>query len=341
MPAPCKCVIWDLDDTLWDGICLEGQVTPRPETVETIETLRDRGIIHAVASRGDETVATETLRRFGLDGLFITARINWLPKSTNIAGIARAVNLPLDALAFVDDDAFERAQVEFMLPDVRVYPADRASELPRESGFEAGATTAEGAARSRLYQEEQARSAAADAFATREDFLHDCRMRLSLRPAEARDIPRVAELMRRTHQMNSTGLLLTGDELDGIIRGTGEGRTLYVAELTDRFGWCGIISTTLLVARGAETEMQLFAMSCRVMGRGVERAILSFFADRADDASGMTLCARYRPTERNRMMRTMFQMSGFRARPADDDAELLFDLDPRQRPTCPSWVSYQ
>ena len=340
MTALCKAVIWDLDDTLWDGICLEGSVTPRPDTVRAIETLAARGIVPAVASRGDEEIATPTLARFGLDRLFVTTRINWLPKHTNIRDIAAALNLPLDALAFVDDDAFERAQVAFMLPDMRIYEAQAAPQLPVEAGFDPGAVTAEAEHRTRLYREELARQEAAGAYANREDFLNSCEMRLVLRPATSHDIPRVIELLRRTHQMNSTGLQPADDDLARTAAAEHpDGRLLFVAELEDRFGHCGIIAATLLALRGEEADILLFAMSCRVMGRGVERALLSALVDHATDAGASRMRALYRPTERNRMIRTMLQLAGFRPLPPDTEEELLFELDFQFRPTCPSWVS--
>ena len=340
MNALCKCVIWDLDDTLWDGICLEGHVTPRPDTIRAIETLGARGIVHAVASRGDEEIATRTLARFGLERLFVTTRINWLPKSTNIRDIAETLHLPFDAIAFVDDDAFERAQVAFMLPDVRIYEAEAAPLLPIEEGFDPGVVTAEGEARARLYRDEARRQEAAGAYASREDFLRACDMRLTVRPALTADIRRVGELMRRTHQMNSTGLLPRDDELASLAgENDSDGNILFVAELEDRFGWCGIIATILVATRPGEAELRLFAMSCRVMGRGIERAILSALVDRMAEAGATRVLARYTPTDRNRMIRTMFQLAGFRPVAADETPGILFELDFQYRPTCPSWVS--
>ncbi len=341
MPWLCKCVIWDLDNTVWDGICLEGQVTPRPEAVRTLEALHTRGILHSIASRGDEAVALQTLEDHRLRPFFLAPKINWLPKSTNILDIVRTFNLPPDAAAFIDDDPFEREQVAWMLPGVRVFSADQAAGLPDLPGFDPGPLTREAINRNRLYQEEEARKTAERDFASREDFLLSCGMELTVRHAVATDVPRVLELMKRTHQMNSTGLLPDEAEVHRMLADNGDIHSLYVAELRDRFGSCGIIGTVMAETVGTRWDIQLFAMSCRVMGRGVERAILSTLIGDATQRGCASVTASYTVTDRNRMMRAMFQMSGFRQHEVRDNGSLVFLLDQSQKPACPSWVRIQ
>jgi methoxymalonate biosynthesis protein len=341
MPWLCKCVIWDLDNTVWDGICLEGQVTPRPDAVRTLETLRGRGILHSIASRGDETVALQTLHELQLLPYFIAPKINWLPKSTNILDIMRTLNLPPDAAAFIDDDPFEREQAAWMLPDTRVFAADQAASLPDLPGFDPGPLTPEAMNRDRLYREAEARKAAERDFASREEFLLSCGMELTVRHADAADVPRILELMKRTHQMNSTGLLPDEAEVRRMLADSGDVRCLYVAELRDRFGPCGIIGTVMTEILGTRWDIRLFAMSCRVMGRGVERAILSTLIGEAMARGSESIAASYRATDRNRMMRTMFQMSGFRQHEVHENGSLVFLLDHSQKTVCPSWVRLQ
>ncbi len=338
MPWLCKCVIWDLDNTVWDGICLEGQTVPRAEAVRALETLHERGLLHSIASRGDETVAVRTLEKHRLLRYFIAPKINWLPKYTNILDILRTLNLPADAAAFIDDDPFEREQAAWMLPDLRVFAAEQAAALADLPGFDPGPLTPEAMHRNRLYQEEEDRKTAERDFASREDFLRACRMELTVRRATAGDAPRILELMKRTHQMNSTGLLPDEAELHGMLADSGEAQILHVAELQDQFGACGIIGTVMTEMRGTHWEIQLFAMSCRVMGRGVERAMLSVLVDEAISRGCERFAARYTATDRNRMMRTMFQMSGFRQHAVHENGSLVLLLDHSQKPVCPSWV---
>lgn len=332
-----KCVIWDLDNTLWTGIVLEGDVVPRPEVLAALDELRRRGIVQSIASRGDEQMALRTLQRFDLCTYFAAPRINWLPKSTNLRAIATALHLPLDAMVFVDDDAFEREQIRFMLPDVCVVDAADVAAVLALTAADAHPATAEARQRSDYYAVEQLREQAARSFATREEFLHSCAMRLTLRDADATDMPRVHELLERTHQMNSTGWRVDADSPAHLEHAPAR-TNLYVAQLEDRFGPSGIISTVAIRRDADQAAIICFAMSCRVMGRGVERTILATLIERLEQQGVRQVVALYRPTERNRMIRTMFQMNGFRSVASDEPGMLRFMLAAAQRPTRPSWV---
>ena len=108
---PVKCVVWDLDNTLWRGVLLEGPVTLRPEIPTVIKTLDQRGILHSIASPNDHDVALAQVERFGLSEYFLFPQINWQTKSTSLATIADALNIGIDSLALIDDQAFEREEV--------------------------------------------------------------------------------------------------------------------------------------------------------------------------------------------------------------------------------------
>ncbi|MCB2206006.1 HAD-IIIC family phosphatase [bacterium] len=338
MTSLCKCIVWDLDNTVWDGICLEGHVVPRQETLHAIETLHSRGILHSVASRGEAEVALGVLKQQRMLDYFVVPKINWLPKSANIQDIASTLNIPLDAMAFIDDDPFEREQVEFMLPEVRVFPAESAEQLPGLPGFDTTLISDVTTQRARLYREEQERKEAEPAFSSREEFLQSCDMQLSVRTAVTKDIPRIREMMSRTHQMNSSGLMLGEEELLDVLTNGRDERELYIAELHDRFGSCGIIGITVMEKHAKEWRMLLFAMSCRVMGRGIEKAFLFALFERHLPSGVTYMTTLLRETERNRMMRTMFQMSGYRQYDRWEDGTLLLKLDDNYQLTRPSWV---
>ena len=114
-----KCVVWDLDNTVWDGVLLEDrEVRVRPAVLSLIETLDARGILHSVASRNDRELAIAQLDAFGLTDYFLYPQISWGSKSDAIAAIARDLNIGLDAIAFVDDQPFELEEVAFAHPPV-------------------------------------------------------------------------------------------------------------------------------------------------------------------------------------------------------------------------------
>jgi len=320
MPPLKKCVVWDLDNTVWDGVCLEGPVSLRSGVAAVIRELDRRGILHSVASRGDVQTATDTLREVGLAPYFLVPQICWLPKSQSIVRISKELGLALDSMAFVDDEPFEREQVAFMLPDVVTIDARDADGLPDRPEFNPGTGTAESRQRRRLYQEELTRRSTEVQFDSREAFLSACAMRLRIRPVEEDDVPRVLELMTRTHQLNTTGRRVEREELQRILRDPGGPTRAFVAELEDRFGPYGCIGTAMVSVAGPTVRLVYLAISCRVMGRGIERSVVSWLARQGLGAGATTFEAEFRDTGKNRMMRALYQMMELRERPGGDEA---------------------
>ena len=337
-----KCLIWDLDNTLWDGVCLEGNVQVRPEVVHAITELDRRGILQSIASRGDADLARQALEQDDMAKFFLAPQINWLPKSKSIVRICRELRLSCDAVAFIDDDRFEREQVSYMLPGVLTLDAHCAPELPGLADFTPAENTPEARDRRRLYQMALEGSRAEADFASRDDFLAACRMRLTVRPMAEPDIPRVRELMTRTHQLNTTGLTIGRSDLEKIFHEPSDEPRVMVAELRDRFGGYGIIGAAIAESARPVWRLTSFAVSCRVMGRGIERAFLASLV-RATYSKGYTHSeAAYRNTGRNRMMRALYQMMGFRmsGRSADPDTLLFRARSEEVRPV-PKWVEVE
>ena len=333
-----KCIVWDMDNTLWDGIILEGKVILRPEIRDTIVQLDQKGILHSIASRNDEDMAMNLLREHHLDHYFISPRINWLPKTTNIIGIVNSLNISLDSVAFVDDDPFELNQVKFMLPDVMTIDAKEAGKLNEMPEFNPGYTTQESISRRELYQADQNRKVAESQFSTRQEFLSSCKMKLSVRPMEKQDIPRVSELMTRTHQLNTTGQIFSGNRLLEIAQHKHLHENILVAELRDKFGWNGIIGTALIKHMRGYLRIIFFAMSCRIVGRGIERAFLTTLVRNAVEQGYQKIEALFRNTGRNSMMRALYQMSGFSFTNELADHTMIFRLDCNKFPEIPPWV---
>lgn len=335
-----KCLIWDLDNTLWDGVCLEGDVHLRPDAMTAVTELDRRGVLHSIASRGEADISMAQLKAFGLEQYFLVPKVNWLPKTTNIIAIGRELSLSLDDMAFVDDEPFELEQVSMMLPSVLAIDAREVADLPNSSAFTPTSVTSEGRMRRQLYEAEEARADAEVRYASREDFLHSCDMRLVVRPMEESDVPRVRELMTRTHQLNTTGLLLSPEEiLDLRESGNGESR-VAVAELTDRFGSYGTIGVGIAETSRDCWTLSYLALSCRVLGRGIERAFLSRLLDGAARQGFRFARAQFRGTGRNRQMLVLYHITGFRSDESGRDGEtmaLTMDLDGVPDP--PSWIT--
>ena len=338
MPKNIKCIVWDLDNTLWDGIALEGKIIPRQNVYDTISKLDQRGILHSIASRGEEEVSLKILKDLQIDHYFVVPKINWLAKSSNIINIVDSLNISLDSVAFIDDDAFELDQIAFMLPDVTTISSDKAPQLLNMPIFKPEYKSKESKSRRIFYQSDNKRKDAEQNFSSREEFLKSCNMQLSVRLMTIADIPRVLELMTRTHQLNTTGQIFKKEKLLKNIQGKNSEDSIFVAELNDKFGWSGIIATAIIKYTNAIWRLLFFALSCRILGRGIERAFLAVLLKKASLNKHVEIQALLRKTGRNRMMQAMFQMSGFTYKCDLSDKTMVFQIDPYHIPEVPDWL---
>ena len=306
-----KCVVWDLDNTLWNGTLLEGdEVTLRPAVLAHIRRLDRMGVLHSVASRNDPQAALAKLGELGVADLFLCPQANWNAKSDSIRQIAKALNLGLDAIAFVDDQPFELAEVAHMLPEVTCVDVADLDEALARPEFVPRFVTDESAQRRAMYQGQMVRDELAREFVgTDDEFLAGLEMVFTIAPAGQVDLQRAEELTVRTNQLNATGRTYSYDELDELRRDPDH--LLLVASLTDRFGSYGKIGLALVEKRDpALWRLRMLLMSCRVMSRGVGMVLLNHVMRLAAEA-GAGLHADFVETDRNRMMRITYAFSGF------------------------------
>lgn len=306
-----KCIVWDLDNTLWDGVLLEdAEVTVRPSVVEHIRRLDRMGVLHSIASKNDRQVAVEQLRALGLEDLFLYPQINWNAKSDSIRQIAKALNLGLDAFAFVDDQEFERAEVAHGTPEVTCVDVAELDEALDRPEFRPRFVTDESALRREMYRAQIARDELEGEFVgTNEQFLASLGMTFTIEPARRADLQRAEELTVRTNQLNSTGRTYSYDELDALRESPDH--LLLVASLTDKFGSYGKIGLALVEKDAQVWHLRMLLMSCRVMSRGVGMVLLNHLMRLASQA-GVALRADFVETGRNRMMQITYAFAGFR-----------------------------
>ena len=334
---PIKCLVWDLDDTVWHGILLEGSVELRPDAAEVIRTLDGRGILHAIASRNDHHMAMAQLATFGLADFFLCPQINWQAKSLSVKQISEALNLGMDSFAFIDDQPFERAEVQHAHPEVFCIDANHdllsLLDLPRMTPR---FISQEQSRRRHMYQQDLKRRGAEESFVgPAEDFLASLGMNLKIGPAEGGDLARLEELTVRTSQLNSTGYTYSIDELDELRRSPDH--LLLVAELDDKFGWYGKIGLALVEALTDRWILKLLIVSCRVMSRGVGTVFLRDIMRRAQDA-GVRLQAEFQKTDRNRIMMVTYRFAGFREVTRRDELVVL-EHELETIPEAPSYMT--
>ncbi|MFJ2171830.1 HAD-IIIC family phosphatase [Streptomyces sp. NPDC101062] len=327
-----KCVVWDLDNTLWDGVLLEDAgVTVKPEVVAEIRRLDELGVLHSIASRNDHDAAMRRLEEENLAEYFLYPQINWNPKSGSVEQIAKSINIGLDAVAFVDDQPFERAEVEHNLPAVLTVDVEGLAETLKAPEFRPKFVTDESRKRREMYRSAVDRDRVEEEYTgTSEEFLATLGMRFTISEAQREDLQRAEELTVRTNQLNSTGRTYSYDELDHLRQDPDH--LLLVAELTDRYGSYGKIGLALVERASPAWHLHMMLMSCRVMARGVGTVLLNHVMALAKE-DGAALRADFVETGRNRVMYVTYAFAGFHEAGRDGNRVLLqSDLERIQPP---------
>lgn len=317
-----KCVVWDLDNTVWEGVLLEGDtLVLRPGVAEILQTLDERGILLAIASRNEYEPAWAQLQAFGLDHYFIYPQINWNSKSHSIAQIAQEINIGIDTLAFVDDQPFEREEVNFAHPDVWCIDAADLSGLLDHPRLTPRFITPESRLRRQMYQSDIQRKVAEEEYTGQnEAFLADLNMVFTIKTAREEDLQRAEELTMRTNQLNTTGYTYSYEELNQLRQS--DDHLLFVSSLDDRYGTYGTIGLALVEKEPTYWTVKLLLMSCRVMSRGVGTIMMTHIMNLAK-AAGVPLRAHFVPNGRNRMMYITYKFGGFNEVDTQGDLAIL------------------
>jgi len=320
-----KLIVVDLDDTLWGGIVGEvgweqlklGGHDHAGEAFadfqRALESLNRRGILLAIASKNEERVALEAIAQhpemvLGPDD-FASWRIDWEDKAQNIADMVAELNLGLQSVVFIDDNPAERARVREALPEVFVpeWPADPAlypSALLGLRCFDAPRVSDEDRQRSRIYAAERQRRETQRRVPSLQEWLDSLELKVRVEELSAANLPRAAQLLNRTNQMN----LATRRLAEGELREWAEGaeRQVWVFHASDRFGNSGLIGLTSLECLGKEVQVVDFVLSCRVMGRQIEETMIYYSSQRAEEAGAKRLVAELLPTAKNGPCRDFF-----------------------------------
>ncbi len=313
-PPLVKCLVWDLDNTLWQGILLEdSDVRLSDEVRAVIAELDSRGILQSIASKNDHDLAWKKLEELGVAEYFLVPRISWGRKSDAVTAIAKELQFAIDTIAFVDDTPAERAEVAYHAPEVRCYTHEDVPSLVDRPEFSPAVVTVDARRRREMYQANTLRTAEKDSFTgPDEDFLRSLDLVMAIKRADEDDLSRVEELTLRTSQMNATGVHYPDQVLRGLL--ADPGHEVLTVTLTDRFGPHGAVGVLLLERHPGVWHLKLLATSCRVVTYGAGTVLLNWLVDQAARA-GVHLAADFRPTDRNRMMEIAYRFAGFTQEP--------------------------
>jgi len=328
-----KCVIWDLDDTLWTGTLVEDgpdALVLNEKAVAAVLALDNRGILNSIVSKNSRETAEAALARFGLSEYFLVPQITWSPKSVGVAAIARELNINEDTFLVVDDQAFERAEIEHAHPTVETFDTlelDSMLAHPRMQGSD----SAEARRRRLMYLEDQVRSVAMTGGCTAASgditgFLRDCNLRLRLDDLGPENIDRAFELTERTNQLNYSGARPTRRGLEALM--SSDAKKAVVLTASDRFGDYGIIGLATISL--AEWEVESFFMSCRVQRKKVDHAFFQHLVAIGGEQSKPDLRIRYAPTAKNGPSKEVLE-ADMRLTSAHDDKFECYRVDPSVR----------
>jgi len=325
-----KCIVLDLDNTLWGGIIGEdgferirlGQDPIGKAYVEfqyVLLGLHQRGIILAINSKNNLEDAMKVIKEHPnmilREQNFSSLRINWNDKVTNLKEIAGELNIGLDSIVFLDDDPVNRELIKTMIPEVLT------PDLPNDSStyaetvmdmndFNLLKITDEDLKRGAMYYQNQQRQILADTAKNLDDFLNQLNIKLTIKTANDYTIPRISQLTLKTNQFNLTTKRYQEEEIKKFV--LDPNYLVGCAQVEDKFGDNGITGVFIVKKENkSEWLIDTFLLSCRIIGRGVESAILSYILKNAKDNGIVKVKGEFISTKKNKPCESFFLDSGF------------------------------
>lgn len=312
-----KCIVLDLDNTLWGGVIGEDGIDGIHLSIDergagfiafqqALLDMYHRGVLLVINSHNNPDDALAVIRTHPnmilKEQHFAAMRLNWDDKAENIRSLARELNIGLDSMVFFDDNPLHRESVRAFLPEVEVpeLPLDARSYtemLHALPYFPSEATTNEDAMRGNLYVTERLRREAEKRYTTKDDFLADLSLRAYIYVNDITSIERIAQLTDKTNQFNTHKVPLSPIEISALMEHPDY--DVLSMRVTDRFGDYGIIGVAIVKKGRTTWHMEQLLMSCRILGRGAEYALLGSIFERAKEAEMSALSFAFVSTEKN------------------------------------------
>ena len=324
-----KVIVCDLDNTLWGGVVGDdgpqnlklGAPDPLGECFcafqRSLKGFASRGILLAICSKNDEALALSVIEEHPAmvlrKGDFVAWRINWKNKAENLAEMADELNLGLDSFVFLDDSPQERDQVRQLLPqiltpDMPQSPSDFAPFLSALNCFETSSLGKEDFERTQMYRSERDRKESMDLSGDLEGWLSSLQIEVKAAQLRRENLPRAAQLLNKTNQFNLS--LRRLDEKSFWDWAEDPGHSIYTFNVSDRFGDFGLVGLASFSLNNGEAQITDFVMSCRVMGKKVEEALLGYTVECAKASGANHVLAAPADGPRNEPARTFFAGKG-------------------------------
>ena len=331
-----KCIVLDLDNTLWGGIIGEdgiegiklGNTSPGLEFVEfqrALLSLYNRGVILAVNSKNNYDDAIKVLKEHPDQVLreehFAALRINWQDKFTNMIELATEINIGLDSMVFMDDNPIERGQISHALPKVLVVDMPENPQHYRETleglkVFDVLSLTKEDIARGEMYVGKRKRAELQESAASLDDFLYSLDIKVDVRPADEFNLPRIVQLLRKTNQFNLTTRRYSDAETKQLSES--DDSRVYSMGVEDKFGNEGIVGVAIARRDADAWIIDSYLMSCRVIGRSIETAFLAKIVSDARNDGAKRVIGEFIPTKKNKPAVDFYERHGFSVLSTDE-----------------------
>jgi FkbH-like protein len=355
----CKCLVTDLDNTLWGGVIgedgMEGirlDSSPGGFAFQAVQRVlldfHRRGILLAIASKnnpGDAKQAIESHPGMLLRAEhFAAMRINWNDKAASLREIAAELNIGIDSLAFLDDNPVERQWVAQQLPEVSVIelPAQAsgyAAALREAPVFERLAVTKEDQERGRTYAEQRLRAELQSSSASLEDFYRSLNMEAGIGPMAPASLARVAQLTQKTNQFNLTTRRYSEEQIANLA--ADPAACVYTLRVRDRLGDSGLVGVAITRDQAGRCELDTLLMSCRVIGRTIETAFLAQISQDARRRGNTHLAGWFLPTRKNAPAQDFFASQGFSCVRKEEQGSYWELALCGQLPVSPPWIKLQ
>jgi FkbH-like protein len=321
-----KVVVCDLDNTLWGGVAADDEmhnISLGPPNAlgecyatfqNVLKALNARGILLSICSKNDEAFAMSVIENHPAMVLkkqdFVSWRINWSDKTLNLLSLAEELNLGLDSFVFLDDSPEERDQIRRLLPEVYVpdlpsSPAEYASFVQSLTCFEVPSLSEEDYARTAMYHAARDRRTSQDVEDDIEQWLRSLQLCVTAAPLSKASLTRTVQLLNKTNQFNLSVRRMEENEFWNWSQDAAN--AVYVFRVADKFGDLGLTGIASISRTGADARIVDFVMSCRVMGKKVEEAILAYVASTVAAMGVHALRAPATPTARNSPVVEFFQ----------------------------------
>ncbi len=341
-----KCLVLDLDNTLWGGVVGDdgvdgvkiGENDAEGEAFKAFQEyilgLKDRGLLLAVSSKNDPDIARLPFQQredmvLSLDD-FVAFKAGWNPKPQSVMQIAEQLNIGMDSIVFVDDNPVERALMRDSAPEVKVVelsadPAEYPYLLERSGWLEFAQFTAEDRQKTAQYKQNAERQELLASHDDYEKFLESLDQKAVVGDFAPEHLDRITQLINKTNQFNLTTKRMTRSEVEEV-DGRESALGLFV-RLTDRFGDNGIISVLIADRDRDALNVDVWLMSCRVLKRGVEHMLANVLVERAKAMGAGRICGDYRPTAKNKLVKDLYPELGFVCETEEPDGTTTWSLD--------------